>query len=106
MRVPQTKRQLFICKTQSMAPNIVVPVLTSGKSSILCASIGIYLGGREEFSISSAVKIANTSDCRLADVIESEEQLLRQGDSQVFKRYSQMKLQMKREALEKMNRRQ
>jgi len=32
-------------------------------------------------------------------------QLLRQGDSQVFKRYSQMKLQMKREALEKLNRR-
>ncbi|MFZ3333912.1 MAG: hypothetical protein WA197_24985 [Candidatus Acidiferrales bacterium] len=26
-------------------------------------------------------------------------QLLRQGDSQVFKRYSQMKLQIKREAL-------
>ena len=32
-------------------------------------------------------------------------QLLRQGDSQVFKKYSQMKLQMKREALEKLNRR-
>jgi len=31
-------------------------------------------------------------------------QLLRQGDSQVFKRYSQIKLQMKREALEKINR--
>ena len=31
-------------------------------------------------------------------------QLLRQWDSQVFKRYSQMKLQMKREALEKINR--
>jgi integrase len=31
-------------------------------------------------------------------------QLLRQGDAQVFKRYSQMKLQMKREALLKMNR--
>jgi len=31
-------------------------------------------------------------------------QLLRQGDSQVFKRYSQMKLHMKREALEKINR--
>ena len=31
-------------------------------------------------------------------------QLLRQGDSQVFKRYSQMKLQTKREALEKINR--
>jgi hypothetical protein len=30
--------------------------------------------------------------------------LLRQEDSQVFKRYSQMKLQMKREALEKINR--
>jgi integrase len=32
-------------------------------------------------------------------------QLLRQGDSQVFKKYSQMKLQMKREALDKINRR-
>jgi integrase len=31
-------------------------------------------------------------------------QLLRQGDSHVFKKYSQMKLQMKREALEKLNR--
>jgi len=31
-------------------------------------------------------------------------QLLRQGDSQVFKKYSQMKLQMQREALEKLNR--
>jgi hypothetical protein len=30
-------------------------------------------------------------------------QLLRQGDSQVFKHYSQMKLQMKREPLEKIN---
>jgi hypothetical protein len=27
------------------------------------------------------------------------------GDAQVFKKYSQMKLQMKREALEKLNRR-
>jgi integrase len=32
-------------------------------------------------------------------------QLLRQGDSHIFKKYSQMKLQMKREALEKINRR-
>jgi hypothetical protein len=31
-------------------------------------------------------------------------QLLRQGDSQVFKKYSQMKLAMKREAQEKLNR--
>ncbi len=31
-------------------------------------------------------------------------QMLRQGDAQVFKKYSQIKLQMKREALEKMNR--
>ena len=31
-------------------------------------------------------------------------QLLRQGDATVFKKYSQMKLQMKREALEKLNR--
>ena len=32
-------------------------------------------------------------------------QMLRQGDSQVFKKYSQMKSQMKREALDKLNRR-
>jgi integrase len=32
-------------------------------------------------------------------------QMLRQGDAQVFKKYSQMKLQMKREALAKLNRR-
>jgi len=31
-------------------------------------------------------------------------QLFRQGDSQVFKKYSQMKLKMQREALEKLNR--
>jgi hypothetical protein len=31
-------------------------------------------------------------------------QLLRQGDSQVFKKYSQMKLKMQREALEELNR--
>ena len=31
-------------------------------------------------------------------------QMLRQGDAQVLKKYSQMKLQMKREALEKLNR--
>ena len=32
-------------------------------------------------------------------------QMLRQGDAQVFKKYSPMKLLMKREALEKLNRR-
>jgi hypothetical protein len=30
--------------------------------------------------------------------------MLRQGDAQVMKKYSQMKLQMKRRALEKLNR--
>ena len=32
-------------------------------------------------------------------------QMLRQSDSKVFKKYSQMQLQMKREALEKLDRR-
>lgn len=32
-------------------------------------------------------------------------QMLRQGDAQVFKKYSQMKLQMKHEALGTLNRR-
>jgi len=46
--------------------------------------------------------LRSTYATRLAD--EWVTQLLRQCDSQVFKRYSQMKLQMKREALEKLNR--
>jgi hypothetical protein len=36
---------------------------------------------------------------------ECETQLLRQSQAQVFKKYSQMKLQMKREAPVKLNRR-
>jgi len=32
------------------------------------------------------------------------DQRLREGDTKVFKKYSQMKLQMKREALQKLNR--
>jgi hypothetical protein len=32
-------------------------------------------------------------------------QMLRQGDAKVFKKYSQMKLQMKRDALAQLNRR-
>jgi hypothetical protein len=35
---------------------------------------------------------------------ESVTQMLRQGDARVFKKYSQMKLQMKGEALFKLNR--
>src|SRR4029453_1042088 len=38
-------------------------------------------------------------------VYEWVTQLLRQGDAKVFKKYTQMKLQMKREALQKMDRR-
>jgi len=44
--------------------------------------------------------------CRAGGVADEwVTQMLRQGDAQVFKKYSQMKLQMKREALEKLNRR-
>lgn len=44
----------------------------------------------------------SSNDAWIAD--EWVTQMLRQSDAQVFKKYSQMKLQMKREALEKMNR--
>jgi hypothetical protein len=46
----------------------------------------------------------NSSSDRNPVADEWVTQLLRQGDAKVFKKYSQMKLQMKREALEKMNR--
>src|ERR1700733_5512191 len=47
-------------------------------------------------------ELAVDVDERVAD--EWVTQLLRQGDAKVFKKYSQMKLQMKREALQKLNR--
>ena len=51
----------------------------------------------------SAIYLCDAAQCRRrAD--EWVTQLLRQGDAKVFKKYSQMKLQMKREALIKMNR--
>jgi integrase len=51
--------------------------------------------------------LRSTYATRLSDGGVADEwvtQLLRQGDAKVFKKYSQMALQMKREALEKMNR--
>ena len=51
--------------------------------------------------------LRSTYATRLSAVGVADEwvtQLLRQGDAKVFKKYSQMKLQMKREALEKMKR--
>lgn len=49
--------------------------------------------------------LRSTYATRLSAGGEWVTQMLRQGDAQVFKKYSQMKLQMKREALEKLNRR-
>ncbi len=52
--------------------------------------------------------LRSTYATRLSDGGVADEwviQMLRQGSSQVFKRYSQMKLRMKREALDKINRR-
>ena len=51
--------------------------------------------------------LRSTYATRLSAVGVADEwvtQMLRQGDAQVFKKYSQMKLQMKREALDKINR--
>jgi hypothetical protein len=53
--------------------------------------------------IAKLLKRAKLSAGGVAD--EWVTQMLRQGDAQVFKKYSQMKLQMKREALDTLNRR-
>jgi len=49
--------------------------------------------------------VADQLATRRHDYAAGLTQMLRQSDAQVFKKYSQMKLQMKREALEKLNRR-
>ena len=53
------------------------------------------------FGLGLAVQMMR-AEARGAD--EWVTQLLRQGDAKVFKKYSQLKLQMKREALQKLNR--
>jgi hypothetical protein len=55
-------------------------------------------------SFDSAHVIAMES-CQFRKLLLREALLEPQSDAQVFKKYSQMKLQMKREALEKINRR-
>jgi hypothetical protein len=55
-----------------------------------------------------SLSIRSTYATRLSDGGVADEwvtQLLRQTDAKVFKKYSQMKLQMKREALTRLNRR-
>ena len=54
-------------------------------------------------NLRSAVHVRNSSQ-RGGVADEWVTQMLRQSDAKVFKKYSQMKLQMKREALKQMNR--
>jgi hypothetical protein len=54
---------------------------------------------REGDAVTAAARV---QACGVAD--EWVTQLLRQGDAKLFKKYSQMKLQMKREALAKLKR--
>ena len=61
----------------------------------------------QEFPTLGSYDLRSTYATRLSAGGVADEwvtQLLRQGDAKVFKKYLQMKLQMKREALEKMNR--
>jgi hypothetical protein len=63
--------------------------------------------GEQVFAIFAFTDLRSTYATRLSPGGVADEwvtQLLRQGDAKVFKKYSQMKLQMKREALAKLNR--
>ena len=52
-----------------------------------------------------SVLLCYAVECCRSGARMSDPNALRQGEAQVMKKYSQMKLQMKREALEKLNRR-
>jgi len=71
------------------------PQVTSGTVALTPAQLSMLLDLRSTYA-------TRLSAGGVAD--EWVTQLLRQGDAKVFRKYSQMKLQMKREALEKMNR--
>ena len=81
-----------------------------GKRSCCCRDAGICQTSVSRSALSSyfpAPKFRSTYATRLSAGGVADEwvtQMLRQGDAKVFKKYSQMKLQMKREALEKINR--
>ena len=69
-----------------------------------CLSLGVH---RTEVQYFRIYDLRSTYATRLSAGGVADEwvtQLLRQGDAKVFKKYSQMKLQMKREALAKLNR--
>jgi hypothetical protein len=69
---------------------------------------GVRLSARPKSRIFRIYDLRSTYATRLSAGGVADEwviQLLRQGNSDVFKKYSQMKLGMKREALEKLNRR-
>jgi hypothetical protein len=77
-------------------------------NAFLFTLLGTKLCGAQEFPTSGSTTFVPPYATRLSAGGVADEgvtQMLRQGDAQVFKKYSQMKLQMKREALEKINRR-
>ena len=82
---------------------IAAPVGEPGKSG----KPGAELAGKDKVPYFRIYDLRSTYATRLSAGGVADEwvtQLLRQGDAKVFKKYSQMKLQMKREALAKLNR--
>ena len=82
-RVDERQSNLY-CVLRNQSPVLLPRLLASH----------IAIGDEIPFAIPAAGGVAN----------EWVTQTLRQGDAKVFKKYSQMKLQMKREALIKLNR--
>jgi hypothetical protein len=75
----------------------------TNSENLLACHLAACQGGVPPHLRSCSTYATRLSAAGVAD--EWVTQMLRQGDALVFKKYSQMKLQMKREALEKLNRR-
>jgi hypothetical protein len=104
---PQSRSRHFAVRWRSQERGrgcfhaTVVRVGTSRASKMF----GVLPCGRLAFRIFGCTTFVRPTLQRLSAGGVADEwvtQLLRQGDSMVFKKYSQMKLQMKREALQKL----
>ena len=77
---------------------------SAAEAPIYLERIMLKSDGRTVFLSVDDIKWIGAAGERRGVADEWVTQLLRQGDAKVFKKYSQMKLHMKREALQKLNR--
>jgi len=101
-RVPMRKEHLDLENAMVWIPAMRIQTFIKNRSRQF--GVSRYEGQVSGISGSTTYVRPTRSRLSAGGVADELTQLLRQGDAKVFKKYSQMKHQMKREALAKLNR--